>query len=172
MRIISIIYDQILKEFLNDLKLSGLSPNSIRFYKSDLSAFASWFSHEVRKTGILANDFKDLLPFLKPSAAESYKKDLIKDSAPTITINRKLSTLRRFSSFLYSHELLSFDFAGSLQNIPAAVSKKTASFQIIVEDFKKHLEKNKAAKNTVKNYLADIRHFLNWVNSQPLTINH
>ena len=84
---------------------------------------------------------------------------------PEVTINRKLSALRRFSSFLYSKELLSFDFADNLQNISLNASKKTVDFYSVVEDFKKHLEGNKASKNTIKNYLADIRHFLNWIDS-------
>ena len=168
----SIIYDQIIDTFLNDLKLSGLSQNSIKFYKSDISSFTLWLKLKVRKTGILADDFKDLLPFLKSSFGESYKNDLISKNIPTVTINRKLSVLRRFSDFLYSKEFLSFDFAKNLQNISITTSKKAVNFYAITEGFRKHLEKNKASKNTIKNYLADIHNFLNWVDSQPLTINH
>ncbi len=165
MRIIGIIYDQIIRSFLSDLKLSGLSQNSIRFYKSDISSFTLWLKLKIRKTGILADDFKDLLPFIKSSFGESYKNDLISKSTPDVTINRKLSVLRRFSDFLYSKEFLSFDFAKNLQNISVAAPKKTVNFYAIIEDFKKHLEENKASKNTIKNYLADIRHFLNWIDS-------
>lgn len=168
----SIIYDQIIDTFLNDLKLSGLSQNSIKFYKSDISSFTLWLKLKVRKTGILADDFKDLLPFLKSSFGESYKNDLISKNIPTVTINRKLSVLRRFSDFLYSKEFLSFDFAKNLQNISVNAHKKTVNFNAVVDEFKKHLEKNKASKNTIKNYLADVKHFLAWIDSQPLTINH
>lgn len=164
MRIISIIYDQIIDTFLNELKLSGLSQNSIRFYKSDISSFVAWFKLELRKTGILAEDFKDLFPFVKSSFGESYKKNLILRSTPAVTINRKLSVLRRFSSFLQSKEFLSFDFAKNLQNISIATSPKAINFHAITEDFRKYLEGSKASKNTIKNYLADVRHFLAWVN--------
>ena len=167
-----IIYDQIISSFLNDLKLSELSSNSIRFYKSDISSFVSWLKLELRKTGILSDNFKDQLPFIKSSFAENYKNYLFVAGTPHVSINRKLSALRRLSDFLYSKEYLSFDFAKNLQNISMAASKKVVNFYAITEDFRKHLEKNKASKNTIKNYLADIRHFLNWVNSQPLTINH
>ena len=164
MRIISIIQDQIIKEFLNDLKLSGLSQNSIRFYKSDISSFISWLKLEIRKTGILTDSFKDILPFIKSSFGENYKKDLILKNIPRVTINRKLSVIRKFSNFLQSKEFLSFNFANNLQNISAAASKKTVVFHAVMEDFRKHLEKTKASKNTIKNYLADVRHFLAWVN--------
>lgn len=169
MRIISIIYDQIIDTFLNELKLSGLSQNSIKFYKSDISSFVSWFKLELRKTGILAEDFKDILPFVKLSFGESYKKNLILGSTPAVTINRKLSVLRRFSSFLYSKEFLSFDFAKNLQNISIAPSPKAINFHAITEDFRKHLEENKASKNTIKNYLADVHHFLNWIDTHHAT---
>jgi len=166
MRIISIIYDQIIKSFLNDLKLSGLSENSIRFYKSDVFSFVSWVKLEVKKTGIFIEDFRGLLPFIKSSFAEDYKNNLISKGIPKATINRKLSTIRKFSDYLRSKELLSFDFAKDLQNIPLSASKKTLHFNEITDNFKKHLEKNKASRNTIKNYLADIHHFLNWLDSQ------
>ena len=161
----SIIYDQIINSFLDDLKLSRLSNNSIRFYKSDISSFVSWLRLELRKTGILSDNFKDLLPFLKVSFAVNYKNYLIAAGTPHVSVNRKLSALRRLSDFLYSKEYLSFDFAKDLQNISVAASKKTVNFYAITDDFRKHLEKNKASKNTVKNYLADIHHFLNWIDS-------
>lgn len=169
----NIIYDQIISSFLNDLKTLGLSQNSIRFYKSDISSFASWLKSEVKNTGIIADDFKDIIPFIKPSFGENYKNVLVTKETPTVTINRKLSALRKFSNFLYSRKFLPFDFAENLQNISLAASKKTVNFYAITEDFRKHLEKNKASKNTIKNYLADIHHFLTWLDSnQPLTINH
>lgn len=169
MRIISIIYDQIIKDFLNDLKLSGLSQNSIRFYKSDIFAFVSWFKLELRKTGIFVEDFKDQLPFIKSSLGEDYKKHLFSKDIPAVTINRKLSVIRKFSSFLQSKEFLPFDFAKNLQNTSIKLLSKKVNFQIITEDFKKHLEAGKASKNTIKNYLADIHHFLNWIDSHHAT---
>ena len=165
----SIIYDQIISSFLNDLKLSELSNNSIRFYKSDISSFVSWLKLELRKTGILSDNFKDLLPFLKASFAQDYKNYLFAAGTPHVSINRKLSALRRLSDFLYSKEYLSFDFTKNLQNISTTASKKVVNFYAITEDFRKHLEKNKASKNTIKNYLADIHHFLNWIDSHHAT---
>ncbi|MEK7061563.1 MAG: site-specific integrase [Patescibacteria group bacterium] len=169
MRIINIIYDQIIKEFLSELKSSGLSQNSIKFYKSDISSFISWFKLELRKTGIFAEEFKDLFPFIKPSISKTYKEQLILNNTPTVTINRKLSTLRRFSAFLRSKEFLPFDFAKNLQNIPVIIHPKSVSFHKITDGFRKHLEENKASNNTIKNYLADIHHFLNWINSHHAT---
>lgn len=165
MRIISIIYDQIIDSFLNDLKLSGLSQNSIKFYKSDISSFITWYKSDLKKTGILAESFKELLPFLKPSVSENFKGSLVSNNTPQVTINRKLSALRKFSDFLYSEGLLSFDFAKNLQNISLNTSNKAVNFYSVVDEFRKHLEENKASQNTIKNYLADIRHFLNWIDS-------
>lgn len=169
MRIISIIYDQIIKSFLNDLKLSGLSENSIRFYKSDIFSFVSWLKLEIGKSGIFVDDFKGLLPFIKISFSENYKNNLISRAIATVTINRKLSAIRKFSNYLHSNDILSFDFAKDLQNISLPASRKTANFLAITENFKKHLQDNKASKNTIKNYLADIHHFLNWIDLHHAT---
>lgn len=163
MRIINIIYDQIIESFLKDLKASGLSLNSIRFYKSDIFSFVSWIKKELRNTGIFVDTFSDILPFVKTSFAESYKKYLQSSHSPSQTINRKLSAIRKFSLFLYSQEILPLDFAKNLQNIPGLKRNNNTRLGSITESFKKHLEENKASKNTIKNYLADINHFLNWL---------
>ena len=162
MRIISIIQDQLISDFLGHLKSTGLSDNSIRFYKSDISHFAGWITLKVRSLGIFTEDLTDVIPFLKASMAPEYKKHLSQNNEAAKTINRRLSTLRRFSDFLVSKEILSFDFAKDLDNISLALSSPKLPSSL-VEEFKKHLEENKASRNTVKNYIADVRHFLNWI---------
>ncbi len=169
MRIISIIQDQIINAFLKDLKDSNFSKNSIKFYKSDVSSFISWIKSEINKNGVFIENFKDSLPFIKTSFADNYKKDLLSKETPTATINRKLSAVRKFSSYIHTKNLLSFDFAKNLENITLSGSIKKVDFSLISEEFKKHLEINKASKNTIKNYIADINHFLNWLNSHNAT---
>ncbi|PIP57181.1 hypothetical protein COX04_00870, partial [Candidatus Woesebacteria bacterium CG22_combo_CG10-13_8_21_14_all_45_10] len=80
--------DTIILDFLNYLKSCGLSKNSVRFYKSDLKLFNRWFSGQYpRQT-------------LKPTHLEEYKKFLLMRQVSVKTINRRLSTLRKFFAFL------------------------------------------------------------------------
>lgn len=171
MGIISIIQDRIIEGFLSYLKASGLSKNSIRFYKSDLCHFSDWLLKQNKKLGVAADTFMDIVPYLKAGVAHEYKKHLVDCKVPIKTINRKLSTLRRFADYLMSSGIISFDLAQGLENIPGAIVQKinrdTDQFMSLVADFQKHLETQKASKNTIKNYVADVKHFFSWIE-----INH
>lgn len=150
-------------DYLNSL---GLSHNSIRFYKSDLHHFASWLISRIKTLGVLAEKLEEALPFLKPEMAYEYRQFLLINKIPVKTINRKLSSLRKLSEFLAKEEIFSFDFTKDLSNVNSSSFISSQSFSLLIEEFKKHLEDQKASKNTVKNYLADTRHFLFWLNSQ------
>jgi site-specific recombinase XerD len=167
MRIISIIQDQIISLFLDYLKTAGLSENSIRFYKSDLSRFRTWVINENRKLGIYSESFKDTVPFLKTGTSHEYKAYLIKSASSPKTINRQLSTLRRFSDFLRESGTLSFDLTRELENVADSscrkLSRESEKISTLIADFQKHLEGKNASKNTIKNYIADVRHFFTWI---------
>jgi site-specific recombinase XerD len=63
--------------------------------------------------------------------------------------------------FLLVSQILPYDFALNLSNIPAQ-KQKQISYEII-KDFKRHLEEKRVSQNTIKNYLSDIRQFLTWL---------
>lgn len=154
--------DEIIYNFLIYLKSSGLSENSIKFYKSDLSAFVGWKINEMKRLGVQAEDFKGILPFLKPSDTQGYKNYLLQNKAPVSSVNRRLSSLRRISVFLNSSGVIDFDLAKNLENVSVAMKNNRYELCFLVKDFQKHLEAKKASKNTIKNYTADIQQFLSW----------
>ena len=168
MRIISIIQDQIINGFLKDLELSNLSKNSIRFYKSDVLDFSSWLISQIRSTGAFVECLKDTIPFLKKSHTFSYKIYLIQNKTAVKTINRMLSTLTKFYEFLSREGIISFDLCRDLENIPISL-KPSNLIPNIINNFEKFLLLEKASRNTIKNYLADVRHFLNWIESKHAT---
>jgi site-specific recombinase XerD len=171
MRIIGIIHDQIIDAFLNHLKASGLSKNSIKFYKSDVLLFSTWVVNKTKSLGVAAESFKETLPFLKPSFAEEYKTHLIECKSSHKTVNRQLSTLRNFADFLNTSGHTSFNLAQNLVNLSLSVTKEKKKdpdeILNLIEAFEMHLESQKASKNTIKNYLADVKHFFSW-----LELNH
>ena len=69
------------------------------------------------------------------------------------------------------YQTISFDLAQGLENIHDSVAKKIdhqkTEILSLIGDFQKHLEQEKASKNTIKNYVADVKHFLTWIE-----INH
>ena len=157
--------DQIVLEFLKFLSSTGNSKNTIKFYKSDLLHFKGWLIFKLRNTGILIDEFNQALPFIKNNFANEYRQYLIENKLALKTINRRLSTLRSLAQFLLTSQILDFNFTDGINNLTNKLTEHIQTLPLI-EGFQKHLEAQKVSKNTVKNYLADIRHFLLWLEKQ------
>lgn len=162
------ITDVTSKNFMAYLRTSGISTKSIKFYKSDLSHFTGWLLLRIRSLGVLAEELTQAIPFLKVSFCKEYKKYLIENKVSVKTINRRLSTLRNLSRFFLTSQILNFDFAEGLTNIS---TNPQAKYQIspLVESFQKHLEAEKVSESTIKNYIADIRQFVSWIEEKNNT---
>lgn len=160
--------NNLVQNYADYLTSLGMSQNSVRFYKSDLYHFTSWLISQLKTLGVLVEKLEEALPFLKLEMAGQYRQSLLTNKTPVKTINRKLSSLRKLSEYLVKEEIFSFDFTEGMVNITSSsLSVSPQSFSLLIEEFKKHLETQKASKNTVKNYIADTRHFLSWLSSQP-----
>lgn len=157
--------DQIVIEFLQFLSSSGISTNTIKFYKSDLLHFKGWLIFKLRNTGILIDEFKQALPFIKNNFANEYRQYLVENKLALKTINRRLSTLRSLAQFFINSQVLDFNFTHGINNL-ANIHNEQIQTSPLIEGFQKHLEAEKISKNTVKNYLADVRHFLLWLEKQ------
>lgn len=157
--------DQIILEFVQFLVSTGISKNSVKFYKSDLTHFKGWLILKLRNHGILIDEFKQALPFIKNSFANEYRQYLIENKLALKTINRRLSTLRSLAQFFLDSQILDFDFTDGINNLSNPITKQLRTSSLI-EGFQKHLQAERVSKNTVKNYLADVRHFLLWLEKQ------
>lgn len=142
---------------------AGISKGSLKFYRSDLSHFSGWLLLKLRSIGILVDRLVEAFGFINPRTGQDYKGFLIHNSASIKTINRRLSTLRHLAKFLEAKTILDFDFMESVGNVLPKKAEKQASFQALIEDFEKHLRLEKASKNTIKNYLSDIKQFMTWL---------
>lgn len=154
-------------EYLSNL---GISPKSHKNYRSDISHFTEWVILKLRSFGSYVESLSDAVPFLSPDLAKEYKNYMIENKVPGKTINRRLSTLRHLSKFLFSSHSTDFDFTDGLENISFSKNKKQ-SLTPIITDFQSYLEGQKVSKNTVKNYVSDIRQFLVWMESNGQTLN-
>jgi site-specific recombinase XerD len=152
--------DRISERFLEHLTKRGVTANTLKFYKSDLSHFAGWLIFKARTFGASVNSLSEVLPFINTKTAHEYKNYLLKNKIAKSTVNRRLSTLRNFASFLVETQILSFNFAKDLKNLTSPRPKINPALIL----FAKHLEEQKTAPNTIKNYLADVRQFINWMN--------
>jgi len=148
--------------FKNYLLVQKNSSVTAKNYVADLNHFLNWLDS---KTGIKHQIVgKGIFSLFTKETLEEYKTDLLADEAPLATLNRRLSTLRKFGQFGLSQ--------GWLKNNPA-LKMANATFQEtkidsevggkLLEGFQKQLEKEKVSPITIKNYLSDLKHFLNWL---------
>lgn len=163
--------DQTINNFLSFLDSKGVSPQTLKFYKSDLSHFTGWLILKIRALGVMVEEFSQSLPFLKTSFSHEYKKYLLENKIPQKTINRRLSTLRGLAKFLVATQILDFDFCQNLNNV-SVFSPRTPKLKTLplIEGFRKYLEAQKVSGNTRKNYLADIRQFLVWIEKHSYAV--
>ena len=90
---------------------------------------------------------------------------MVENNIKIKTINRRLSSLRNLSDFLYSSQILDRDYMQGIQNVgigtPTPMRVKDRD---IVERFRESLIKDEnVSPNTVKNYVSDVRGFLAWI---------
>lgn len=162
----------ILKKFENYLlEVTGISPKSLKFYRSDVNHFKSWLILKVRSLGIFAEYFAQLIPFINKPISREYKRYLLENNIPLKTINRRLSTLRHLSRFLLTSQLISEDFMEGQSNLKStSIENIDAS---VVDKYTQFLAAQKVSHNTSKNYISDVKQFLSWLGTNPsLNSNH
>ncbi|HEX9007957.1 MAG TPA: site-specific integrase, partial [Patescibacteria group bacterium] len=171
----------LLKLFSAFLFEAGLSSVSVKNYLSDIRHFLAFSSHvdSVDADQPVRDIFQNLSKYVN-----LYTDDQKSNYVPTNTINRRLASIRRFSTFLKS----TFDISesGLAHNVSSKSSsnvsgQSTSSFRFsdhsdddpfkkILNQFKSYLDKEKKTHATVKNYLSDINHFISWsANQTPFT---
>jgi len=161
------INDEILLGFIDSLTEDKISSVSISNYRSDINHFSLWFARKISLSGVFVENFSDIIPFLKNDVGKIYKGHLAQMKLPVSSTNRRLSSLRRLSRFLLSRGFLAFDFMQEAGN----VGKYRKEGSILVSEsflagFEKHLSQESSSKNTIKNYVSDVRHFLTWLERQ------
>lgn len=149
-------------KFEKYLHSKGFSFATIKNYKSDIFHFVAWLRDDLRKIGTVIESFEESLPFLSPDVAQNYKLSLHSSNAPVKTINRRLSTLRQFAKFLQENSYFESDFMQGVSNV-SLIKKPKSLHHEVVSEFESHLASQKISVSTIKNYLSDIKHFLNWL---------
>lgn len=150
---------QTFKEFLHAEKISK---GTARSYLSDIRHFFSWLKEfsEHHRTEIWKLDFAGLLSQVNENLLEAYKKSLLANNVPAKTVNRRFSSLRRFGSFCQAQNIISLNPFDTLRNISS--EQETGQKKSPLAGFHLFLWQNKASKSTIKNYLNDVRQFLEW----------
>ncbi|MDZ4229413.1 MAG: phage integrase N-terminal SAM-like domain-containing protein, partial [Patescibacteria group bacterium] len=139
-------------QFKHYLTKQKLSPATLKNYVSDVDRFLSWLGRQLQETTIqplqlTARGFDDYAAWLN---------DPVNRINP-VSAQRYLASLKRFGSFLFSSKLNDINPAEALK--PAKIDP---TLDQVLAEFKHELGAQKLSPSTIKNYLSDIKTYLNW----------
>jgi len=142
--------------FKKFLLAENVSPITLKNYLSDLRHFLGWTVLKLKAQD--KKNFENLSPLeflnqIDESLLEEYKNYLVVNAIPAKTINRRLSTLRKFFSFCISQGWLKENPAKKIQNLKLKIDSIISSFAL-------SLEKENLDQKTIKSYLEVVQEFL------------
>lgn len=154
----------ITSHFRNYLIAKKISLLSVKNYLADVRHFLN-FKGYAEEAIIGLPQVEQLTGIFSAKGVEDYKQKLRLLGVSSRTINRRLSSLRQFGQFLVSQSFLSENPAVQISNLPRGrqVSKEEIQQEKTLKEFKNYLWEKGTSKLTMKNYLADMRQFLNWM---------
>ena len=94
-----------------------VSPHSIKNYLSDFRYFAGWVQSRRISTHANYQNRIDTEPLLGTDLIQGYRDYLLAERLSFRTINRRLSTLRKFCRFALSQGLVKENFGNKLANV-------------------------------------------------------
>lgn len=153
-------FEALFKKFL---LAENVSLPTLKNYLSDFRHFGGWWIFKLKVQNVQLNVEEgqqiQLVSRITSDLVEEYKMYLIQNNLPVSTINRRLSTVRKFCSFCISQ--------GWMKENPA---KKIANFQSentknLLKEFENDIAKEGENEKTVKHIVADITEFLQVINS-------
>jgi len=161
--------------FKTFLYAGKISPVSLKNYLSDIRHFFGWLTFRTQhQIGSKKIDENNIIGLISLSIVEEYKSYLIDNNIPLKTVNRRLSTLRKFCSFCISQGWLKENPAKKIQNLKFRVKKQTdlinevkIDTEKIVAQFKEELLKTQNIKQ-VNILINDVKEFLS---SSDININ-
>lgn len=125
-----------------------LRANTVKNYLSDLRHFIGW--SKSLASNLLINQV------LSTSTVASYKEYLMKNKVPAKTINRRLSTLRKFCTFCISQGWIAENPAKKIRNFGVIVKPQTSDLSgstDILNQFKLYLIGKQIDQKTISSYM-------------------
>jgi site-specific recombinase XerD len=148
--------------FKEYLLAGNQKPISIKNYLSDIRHFFGWLILYFKSKDIRVQSETTITQFITTNTISEYKSYLSENHAPHKTINRRLSTLRKFCSFCISQGWIKENPAKKVNNItPSSVIPKSGSeIDDILKIFSQDLLKDNLDSKIVNSYCGDIKEFL------------
>ncbi|MEX2007441.1 MAG: site-specific integrase, partial [Candidatus Levyibacteriota bacterium] len=149
-------------EYLNSQKKKP-SKATVKNYKADILQFIHWFENESKKNFDPALITSQTIELYKSSSTGTSR------TLPDVTIpsrqlspsslKRHISSLRKFFHFLKIEGIIANN---PLEIINNQQSTTNAPDPWHIRDFKNYLYVYNASRLTIKNYVMDVKHFMEW----------
>lgn len=152
---------KLINQFSQYLHAQNVSYNTVKNYLADLRHFFEWYYLYLKSHKYDWKEVVDFIQLINKQVVSDYCNFLIVNKIPNKNVNRKLSSLRKFCSFAISQGWLTTNPAKKVSNFQKTIITESINFKILKE-FKKSLQQDGATSITIKNYLNDIKQFLNW----------
>lgn len=149
-----------LTAFSSYLSQRQYSESTIRNYCTDIRKYLDWHKTTTSST-----------PSSNPSVY-FYQKTLLTYFhviSQESSFKRQLASLKLFCQFAQDQQLIHKDIftlvEKNFNNRNFQSIKKITNQELIIAEFKKYLHNQKASPNTIRNYLADVKDYLQWINA-------
>jgi len=171
--------NQILQTFKVTLISDNVGSGTVRSYLSDTNHFLNWFlSHDFTKGSPLSNgltkaaslssktsqSFTGLatiyLKGISRKTVDHYYEHLVDTQTPRQTLNRRLSSLRKFGAFCVSQGWLTENYFVYVKNMTKSEVASEDKYNLTA--YRRHLFDQGNSSSTIKSYLSDVKHFINW----------
>jgi len=144
---------QITKPFTLYLKSQRVSNITLRNYSSDINHFLDWFNSPLSDPYKIAQSITE-------EALKKYQQFLQENNIAISTTNRRFSALRQLGRFFIFQGWSKKNPVKKVGNITA---KKENNFpQQLMEKFAKSLKNEGKNKTTIRNYVSDVKGYLEW----------
>ena len=157
-------YQAILEHaFIDFLTADGASEKTRNNYRSDLRHFMGWTIFTIISRGFpTPQTHLDFIKLINADLLMNYKLYLLDNKIPAATINRRLSAIRMFFRCCLSYGWTANNPTITITNVAGVPHPQENKMQQILAHWRKDLEQDGASKSTIKNYLTDVRKFLEW----------
>lgn len=158
--------EALFKDFLITARISRIS---IKNYTCDIRHFLTWFMYARIDEKNETNHLDIFIDSISEAIIEDYIEYHNEDNLPASTINRRLSSLRKFFTFCSQREIVAINPMSNIRNVAKPVLKREIkdvgstqielpAFKTAEEDFTAYLEKrgeelDESLINELKNYL-------------------
>jgi len=151
-------------EFKMYLENKNYGSATVKNYLADLNNFLSWDTENFEAIHSMREIEESMKIILSNEHLEEYINSLRLSGKPRVTINRYMSSLRKFCSFCISQGWLITNSAKKIDNL-SKIPTGIAIQEALIASFQKELIRQKMSTSSLKNYLMDAREYVHITSS-------